>query len=111
MAGCDPDGSTCALVKALVADQRRTWLKRAPTRNEMLSGVRLQALRQTSGSLTCTELAAAREEASAAVPALEDALAEARIAGQPVSRLSRTLLLASELVTRLGEERLKRCRS
>jgi len=108
--GCDPDKPPCALVKALAADPRRSWLQRAPTRNDTLSGVRLQALRETAGSLSCSELETARDEAGAAVPTLEDALAEARVAGQPVSPLSRTLLLASQLVTRLGEERLKRCR-
>ena len=107
---CDPDKPACALVRALAADPRRSWLQRAPTRNDTLSGVRLQALRETAGSLSCSELETARDEAGAAVPTLEDALAEARIAGQPVSPLSRTLLLASQLVTRLGEERLKRCR-
>lgn len=108
-APCDPDGQPCALVTALAKDGDRGWLKRPPTRNETISGVRLQALRQTRVSLSCRELSAATEEVRAAVPTLEDALASARVAGQPVSRLSRTLLLANELSTSLGEERLKRC--
>ena len=106
---CDPDGPPCTLLKALLSDGRRTWLARAATRNEALTGVRLQAFRAKRGELSCAELVTARSEVATSIPVIEEAITEERLGGRPVSRLSRTLLLANQLPTSLGEERIRRC--
>lgn len=107
---CVDDSAHCirtrvASVKALSADRQRSWLRQRPTPKAYASGVRLFALRNNKGNLSCAELAHARKEASGAHAALRTPGA-----GLSPAQISRATMLAQEVRRDLTREYRRRCR-
>jgi hypothetical protein len=92
-------------LNALIADDKRIWVKQPATPEAYASGVRLFAFKKKKKELSCDELEHGRKEAEAAPASLKSAgnlLTPAQV--------SRGRMFASEVARELGQEFAKRCR-
>lgn len=92
-------------LNALVADDKRTWVKQPSTPEAYASGVRLFAYKKKKKELSCEELEHGRKEAEAAPASLKSAgnlLTPAQV--------SRGRMFAAEVARELSQEIAKRCR-
>ena len=107
---CVDDSSRCLAarqraLKALMADDRRAWLRQRPSASAYASGVRLFAMKKGMGGYTCQELAMAASEARAAPGVLRGPEGRHLTPGQ----ISRGAMLGDEVARDLAREQKKRC--
>ena len=105
------DESTCAdvdkcvsILKAMVADPNRTWIRRPAAPAVLANGVRLFAYRVLRPKLTCSELAAALTETETAAHAFSGS-----IAGLQPEQITRVRILSVEVGDELLAENARRC--
>jgi hypothetical protein len=108
---CIDDSAYCvaqreATLKAMLADEKRKWVREAPTPLAYASGIRLFAFRSSKAELNCEELSVGRREAAAAPKALRGR------PGLSPAQVSRASLFAAEVHKELAAEmRRRRCRA
>jgi hypothetical protein len=107
---CVDDSMECinrrqALLRQLVADNSRSWMKEAPTPEAYASGVRLFAMKTKKHDLSCSELEHGRREADGAHASL-------RSGGNRLTpaQVSRGAMFASEVGRELSNEYGRRCK-
>jgi hypothetical protein len=107
---CVDDSATCiarrkAALGALLADEKRTWVREPATAAAHASGVRIFAFRTLKRKLTCEELGVGEREAGAAPAALRGG------GGRDLTpaQVSRGVMLAGEVGRELGKESRRRC--
>ncbi|MEL6299917.1 MAG: hypothetical protein AAFQ45_15240 [Pseudomonadota bacterium] len=91
----------------IMDDNKRTWIKRAPSAHAYAAGVRLFAFKTQKRSLSCGELGAGRREASNAARVLRSP------AGQSLTpaQRARGVILGDEVARELSREMRRRCRA
>jgi hypothetical protein len=108
---CLDDSNECveqrqAVLKSMLADKDRSWLKEPADANAHASGVRLFAFRSQKGDMSCEELTYARKEAESAPKVMKASQ------GLSPAQISRASLFAVEVKKELATEmRKKRCRA
>lgn len=110
--GCVDDSQECidkrgAVLRSMMADKDRRWVKEQATPGSYASGVRLFAYKSRKRDLSCDELAHGRREADAAPFALRSPAA----AGLSPAQISRGSMLAAEVSKELTAEMKRRCRA
>lgn len=110
--GCVDDSKQCidqrqGVLRSMMADKNRSWIKEPATPQAYASGVRLFAYKGRKKELTCDELAHGKREADAGPSALKGPNA----AGLTPAQVSRGSMLASEVSRELGVEMKRRCRA
>ncbi len=110
--GCIDDSKQCidqrqAVLRQLVADKSRKWIKEPATTGSYATGVRMFAFKTEKQRLTCDELAAGRREADAAPGALRGPSAK----NLPPAIVSRGVMFAGEVSKELAKEAQRRCRA
>jgi len=106
--GCVDDSLRCRnhrkqALETLLADSRRTWIRRTADASAYASGVRLFAYKKKKRELTCSELTLGQREAKAARPTLR-AANERLTPGQ----IARGAMLGDEVGQELARERRRR---
>jgi hypothetical protein len=97
----------CASVlKAMVANPDRSWLKRPAAPAVLANGVRLFAYRALKPALACEELAAAKSEVEAAARTFSGP-----VAGLQAAQIRRVRSLSVDVGAELGAESAQRCAS
>lgn len=109
---CVDDSRQCidqrqAVLKGMMADRERRWVKEPASPQAYASGVRLFAFKGRKKEMSCDELAFGRREADAASTVLKGAGAATLTPAQ----ISRSSMLAVEVSRELGIEMKKRCRA
>ena len=109
--GCIDDSPRCVaergnVLKSLMGDKSKAWVRAPATPAAYASGVRLWAFKQKKRDLNCDELSHARREADAAAPALRSANGSLTPA-----QISRGIMLAQDVSKELGNEFGRRCRA
>lgn len=107
---CVDDSAHCvgqrqSALRALVADQDRSWVRETPSPAAYASGVRLFAFKTRKSELSCAELAIGRREAEGAGYALRAGLGS----GLTPAQVSRGKMFASEVGRELAREQSRRC--
>ena len=107
---CIDDSLECinkrqSLMRQLVADNSRSWMKEAPTPEAYASGVRLFAMKTKKREMSCEELNAGRREADGAPASLRSAGAKL-----PTAQVSRGIMFAGEVSRELANEMGRRCK-
>jgi hypothetical protein len=107
---CVDDSLECinrrqGLLRQLVADHSRAWMKDPATPEAYASGVRLFAMKTKKKDLTCDELARGHHEAEGATASLRSA--GGRLTPAQVSRGS---MFAAEVSRELNNEMGRRCK-
>ncbi len=107
---CVDDSLECinrrqGLLRQLVADNSRSWMKETPTPEAYASGVRLFAMRTKKKELSCDELARGRGEADGAPVSLRSAGGRLTPA-----QVSRGAIFAAEVSRELNNEMGRRCK-
>ncbi len=107
---CVDDSLECinrrqALLRQLVADNSRAWMKEPPTPEAYASGVRLFAMKTKKHDLSCSELEHGRREADGAHASL-------RSVGNRLTpaQISRGAMFATEVSRELTNEHGRRCK-
>jgi hypothetical protein len=108
---CVDDSRQCidqrqAVLRGMMADRERRWVREPASPQAYASGVRLFAYKGRKKELTCDELALGRREADAAPNVL-------RGAGGALTpaQVSRSAMLAAEVSRELGVEMKRRCKA
>jgi hypothetical protein len=110
---CLDDSPECvdqrqAVLKSMIADKDRKWVKEPVTVQAHASGVRLFAFRSRKKELSCEELAHGKREADSTPKLLRGPEAS----GLSPAQISRASMFAAEVSKELGAEmRLRRCRA
>lgn len=109
---CVDDSPRCVqerlgVLKGLMDDKQRTWVRQPTSPEAYASGVRLFALKARKRELTCDELAMGRREAEAAAKTLRGASG----AGLTPAQVSRGVMLGGEVARELANESNRRCRT
>ena len=110
---CLDDSPECveqrqAVLKSMIADKDRRWVKEPATPQAHASGVRLFAFRSRKKELSCEELAHGKREADTAARSLRGP--DGR--GLSPAQISRATMFAAEVSKELAAElRLRRCRA
>jgi len=109
---CVDDSQQCieqrqAMLKGMIADRERKWVREPATPQAYASGVRLFAFKGRKKDLSCEELAIGRREADAAQAVLKGAGA----ASLTPAQISRSTMLAAEVSREIAREMKRRCRS
>lgn len=107
---CVDDSARCvgerqSVLRQLVADKERKWVRQPATPEAHASGVRLFAYKQTKRELSCEELDLGRKEAEGAPASLKSASG-----ALTPSQISRGTMLAGEVSRELANEMKKRCK-
>ncbi len=107
---CVDDSSACiaergALLKTMLNDKSRNWVREPAKPETYASGVRMFAFKGRKRELTCEELAIGRKEADAAPAALRGNASK----GLSPAQVSRSMILASEVSRELQSEIKRRC--
>jgi hypothetical protein len=107
---CVDDSPRCIaergnVLKGLMADRSKTWVRTPASPAAYASGVRLWAFKQKKRELSCDELILARREADGAAPSLRGSSA-----GLTPAQISRGIMLAQDVSKELGNEYGRRCR-
>ncbi len=107
---CVDDSLECisrrqSLLRQLVADPQRSWMKEPATPEAYASGVRLFAMKTKKKDLTCEELSRGHHEAEGATASLRSA--GGRLTPAQVSRGS---MFAAEVSRELHNEMGRRCK-
>lgn len=107
---CIDDSPACiaqrqALLRAMLADKERKWVREPATAESYAGGVRLFALKSKKKELTCAELAHGRREADAGPGVLRGAAGKHLTPAQ----ISRGAMLATEVSRELASEMHRRC--
>ena len=107
---CIDDSKRCidqrqAVLKGLLADPQRKWVKEPATAEAHASGVRMFAYKQKKKELTCEELNAGAMEAASA-----DQVLRAPGSGIPQTQVTRAAMLSKEVHKELTAEISRRCR-
>jgi hypothetical protein len=108
---CIDDSAHCvaqreATLKAMLADEKRKWVREAPTQLAYASGIRLFAFRSSKTELSCEELSVGRREAQVAPKALKGH------PGLSPAQVSRASLFAAQVQKELAVEmKRRRCRA
>ena len=107
---CVDDSPACVserggVLKSMMADKQRAWIRQPATPNAYASGVRMFAYRGTKKILTCDELAIGRKEADQASGVLKGPSG----AGLTPAQVSRASILAAEVSRELQREAGRRC--
>lgn len=108
---CVDDSLECitkrqSLLKTMVSDKDRKWVRDTPTPEAYASGVRLFAFKSKKKELSCDELSIGRREADGASASLRGPGAN-RLTPQQISRGA---MLAQEVSRELGNEMSRRCK-
>jgi hypothetical protein len=109
---CLDDSPECVdqrqvVLKSMIADKDRKWVKEPATPQAHASGVRLFAFRSRKKELSCEELAYGKREADNAPKSLRGP--DGR--GLSPAQISRASMFAAEVSKELGAEmKLRRCR-
>ena len=93
------------LMRQLVADNSRAWMKEAPTPEAYASGVRLFAMKSKKHEMSCPELEQGRREADGAPASLRGAGSKL-----PTAQVSRGIMFAGEVSRELSNEMGRRCK-
>jgi hypothetical protein len=105
-AGCTNVDTCVSVLKAMVADPERAWMRQPVSPAVLANGVRLFAYRALKTQLTCGELAAALTEIEAAAQAFSGAVADLK-----PERITRVRVLSVQVGTELQAENAQRCSS
>jgi hypothetical protein len=108
--GCVDDSAECVgrrqtLLRQLVADNSRSWMKEPPTPEAYASGVRLFAMKTKKRDMNCQELDVGRREADGAQTSLRSASGRLTPA-----QISRGAMFATEVSRELTNEIGRRCK-
>ncbi len=108
---CVDDSPHCiaergSVLKGLLADKSKAWVRSPATPAAYASGVRLWAFRQKKREFSCDELTLARREADGAAQSLRSAGA-----GLTPAQIARSIILAQDVSKELGNEHGRRCRA
>lgn len=93
------------LMRQLVADNSRAWMKEAPSPEAYASGVRLFAMKTKKREMSCPELEQGRREADGAPASLRGAGSKL-----PTAQVSRGIMFAGEVSRELNNEYGRRCK-
>jgi hypothetical protein len=109
---CADDSADCiaergALLRTMLNDKSRSWVREPAKAETYATGVRMFAFKGRKRDLTCDELAIGRKEAEAAPVALRSDGAK----GLSPAQVSRGLILAAEVSRELQAEIKRRCRA
>jgi hypothetical protein len=107
---CADDSSACiaergALLKTMLSDKSRNWVREPAKPETYASGVRMFAYKGRKRELTCEELAIGRKEADAAPAILRGDAGK----GLSAAQVSRSMILAAEVSRELQSEIKRRC--
>lgn len=109
---CIDDSPACiaqrqSLLRSMLADRERRWVKQPATADAYASGVRLFAFKSRKKELSCDELATGRREAEAGPSVLRGP------AGKhlTLAQVSRGAMLSAEVSRELSAEMQRRCRA
>jgi hypothetical protein len=103
-AGCTGVDACASVLKAMIADPARGWMRRPAPPAVLANGVRLFAYRALRPSLTCPELATASSEIEAG-----DAALKRGVAGLSSDQVDRARTLTVEVGQELQAEAARRC--
>lgn len=103
-ATCTNVDACASVLKAMIADPRRSWMQSRPPPSVLANGVRLFAYRALRGRLTCQELAAAASEVDAAAKAFRWG-----VSGVGTEEADRAQALSAEVGQELRAESTRRC--
>ncbi len=103
-ASCTDVNACGSVLKAMLADPARAWMKRPASPAVLANGVRLFAYRALREKLACQELAAAVTEVEAAATAFRWG-----VAGVTAGQADRARSLSAEVVQELQAESARRC--
>jgi hypothetical protein len=103
-ASCADVNKCVSVLKAMVADPNRTWIRRPAAPAVLANGVRLFAYRALRPKLTCSELAAALTETEMAAHAFSGS-----IAGLQPEQITHVRILSVEVGDELQAENARRC--
>jgi len=108
---CVDDSPHCinergTVLKGLMTDKSKAWMRTPPTPAAYASGVRLWAFRQKKREFSCEELLHARREADGAPQALRNGNA-----GLTPAQIARSIILAQDVSKELANEHRRRCRA
>src|SRR5215467_15895533 len=110
---CLDDSPECVeqrqiVLKSMIADKERKWVRQPASPQAHASGVRLFAFRSQKKELSCEELAIGRREADSVPKALKGPEGKSMSPAQ----VSRTNMLAAEVAKELAAEmRARRCKA
>jgi len=107
---CNDDSAACiaergALLRTMLGDKTRSWVREPASAESYASGVRMFAFKGRKRELTCEELAIGRKEADAAPAVLRGEGAK----GISPAQVSRGVMLAAEVSRELQNEIKRRC--
>jgi hypothetical protein len=103
-ASCKSVDVCASVLKAMIADPRRSWMQSRPAPPVLANGVRLFAYRALRARLTCQELAAAASEVEAAAKAFRWG-----VGGVSADEADRAQALSAEVAQELRAESTRRC--
>lgn len=109
--GCMDDSKACIdqrqmVLKSLVSDKSRGWVKHPASAAAYASGVRMFAFKTEKQRLSCDELSSGRREAEGAPRVLRSPQAQ----GLTPAQVSRGIMFADEVSRELTREAQRRCR-
>ena len=109
---CADDSATCiaergALLRTMLNDKSRSWVREPAKPETYATGVRMFAFKGRKRDLNCDELAIGRKEADAAPATLRGEQAK----GLSPAQVSRSMMLAAEVSRELQAEIKRRCRA
>lgn len=103
-ASCTDVFACASVLKAMIADPRRSWMKEPAPAAVLVNGVRLFAYRALRENLACHELATAATEVEAATTAFRWG-----VAGVTAEQADRARTLSAEVGQELHDEGARRC--
>jgi hypothetical protein len=109
---CIDDSPACiaqrqSILRSMLADRERRWVKQPATADAYASGVRLFAFKSRRKELSCEELATGRREAEAGPAVLRGPAGKHLTPAQ----VSRGAILSAEVSRELTVEMQRRCRA
>jgi hypothetical protein len=105
-ASCANVDTCVSVLKAMVADPERAWMRQPASPAVLANGVRLFAYRALKTQLTCGELAAAMTEIETAAQTFSGG-----VGGLKPEQITRVRILSVEVGTELQAENAQRCSS
>jgi hypothetical protein len=109
---CIDDSPACitqrqSMLRSMLSDRERRWVKQPATADAYASGVRLFAFKSRKKELSCDELASGRREAEAGPAVLRGPAGKHLTPAQ----VSRGAILSAEVSRELSVEMQRRCKA